>query len=67
MIKVISQDPRRAEQMGKAMSFLDSSPGENVQYMLENFAWGAAVQGLLVDVGGAKGTVAMAIARYQRD
>ncbi|TVY16272.1 O-methyltransferase gsfB [Lachnellula arida] len=62
MMQVISADSRRAQQMGNAMSFLHSRPGENVQYLVENFPWGDT--GLLVDVGGAKGTVGMAIARY---
>jgi hypothetical protein len=63
MMRVVANHPRRAQQMGTAMSFLHSRPGENVRFLVENFAWGSAARGLLVDVGGAKGTVAMEIAR----
>ncbi|TVY44025.1 O-methyltransferase [Lachnellula subtilissima] len=62
MMQVISADSRRAQLMGNAMSFLHSRPGENVRYLVENFPWSGT--GLLVDIGGAKGTVGMAIARY---
>lgn len=61
MMKVIAQDPRRAQQIGKAMAFLHSRPGESEQHLIDNFSWDGVTQ--LVDVGGAKGTVATAIAR----
>ncbi|CAG8955512.1 hypothetical protein HYFRA_00009464 [Hymenoscyphus fraxineus] len=61
MMQVTSADPRRAQQMGNAMSFLSSRPGENVRHLVDNFPFSAV--GLLVDVGGAKGTVGMEIAR----
>lgn len=62
MMQVISADPRRAQQIGNAMSFLHSRPGESSRYLVDNFSWDGA--GLLVDVGGAKGTVAIEIARF---
>jgi hypothetical protein len=62
MMKVASQDPRRAQQMGTTMSFLHSRPGTNVRYLAESFSWGSAAQGLLVDVGGANGSVAVELA-----
>jgi hypothetical protein len=55
MMEVISADPRWAQQIGNAMSFLHSRPGENIRYLVENFPWSGT--GLLVDVGGAKSTV----------
>jgi hypothetical protein len=64
MMKYISKDARRAQQMGRAMSFLKSRPSESVQRVLESFAWGNAAEGLLVDVGGAKGTVAFELLRF---
>ncbi|KAF4628102.1 hypothetical protein G7Y89_g10046 [Cudoniella acicularis] len=65
MFDVVSRHPRRAQQMGKAMSFMHSRPGESVRFLLECFKWGAiaTTPAVLVDVGGAKGTVAMEIAR----
>jgi len=62
MMQVISADSRRAEQIGNAMSFLGSRPGENVRHLIENFPWDDVK--LLVDVGGAKGTVGIEIARH---
>ncbi|TVY82551.1 O-methyltransferase gsfB, partial [Lachnellula suecica] len=65
MFEVIASDPKRAERMVGGMSFLLSSPGFSVNYLLENFEWGSAAKGgLLVDVGGASGEVATAIARH---
>ncbi|KAF7852442.1 hypothetical protein EAF04_010982 [Stromatinia cepivora] len=64
MMKYISEDSRRAQQMGRAMSFLKSRPSESVQRVLEQFSWDDAANGLLVDVGGAKGTVAIEISRF---
>lgn len=62
MMEVASQDPRRAKQMGMAMSFLNSRAGKEVRYLAENFAWGSADEGLLVDVGGSNGSVAVELA-----
>jgi hypothetical protein len=62
MMEAISVDSRRAQQMGNAMGFLDSRPGDNVRHLIDNFPWGNTR--LLVDVGGAKGTVGIEIAGY---
>ncbi|PQE34045.1 6-hydroxytryprostatin B O-methyltransferase protein [Rutstroemia sp. NJR-2017a WRK4] len=64
MMKYISKDVRRAQQMGRAMGFLKSRQSESVQRVLESFDWGDAAEGLLVDVGGAKGTVAFELLRF---
>lgn len=63
MMQVIAADPRRAQQIGNAMTFLHSRPGENVSHLVDNFPFSTIGAGLLVDVGGAKGTVGMEIAR----
>jgi hypothetical protein len=42
---------------------MHSGPGYSIQYVLDNFDWGTAAQGILVDVGGGRGTVAAEIAR----
>lgn len=46
------------------MTFLKSRPSESVQRVLESFAWGDATNGLVVDVGGAKGTVGIELLRF---
>lgn len=50
MMQYVSSDARRAQQMGRAMSFLESRPSESVQLVLENFSWGIAAEGLLIVV-----------------
>ena len=64
MTDAIGRDPRRASQMAGAMNFMQSGPAYAPRHFLENFEWGDAAQGLLVDVGGAQGEVAIEIARY---
>lgn len=64
MMDVVGRDSKRALQMGGAMSFMHAGPGYNIRHILDNFEWGNAVNGLLVDVRGARGTVAMEIARH---
>ncbi|KAI9646648.1 hypothetical protein NHQ30_004645 [Ciborinia camelliae] len=64
MMQYISSDARRAQQMGRSMSFLKSRPTESVQRVLESFPWGDAAEGLLVDVGGAKGTVGIELSGF---
>ncbi|TGO45530.1 hypothetical protein BOTNAR_0659g00040 [Botryotinia narcissicola] len=54
----------RSQQMGKAMAFLKSRPSESVQRVLERFSWGDAADGLVVDVGGAKGTGGIELLRF---
>jgi hypothetical protein len=64
MFDFIKSDPRRAQQMGAAMEMMHSDPGYDIKYVLDNFPWGAAAQGILVDVGGGTGTITAEIARY---
>jgi hypothetical protein len=64
MMEVVTKNPQRAQRIGKAMMFLQSRPDYNVRFMLENFVWGDAAKGTLVDIGGAKGNVAVEICRH---
>ncbi|KAF7930035.1 hypothetical protein BELL_0651g00040 [Botrytis elliptica] len=64
MMQYISRNSRRSQQMGKAMTFLKSRPSESVQRVLEKFPWDDAANGLVVDVGGAKGTVGIELLRF---
>ena len=64
MFDVVGRDPARAKRMGEAMSFTSSGPRYSVAHLLENFEWGDAAEGSLVDVGGGRGTVAAEIARF---
>ncbi|CAG8948659.1 hypothetical protein HYFRA_00001779 [Hymenoscyphus fraxineus] len=63
MMDVVARDPKRALQMGGAMSIMHAGPGYSIQYITDNFDWGDAVNGVLVDVGGARGEVSIQIAR----
>ncbi|KAI9729773.1 MAG: hypothetical protein M1818_008387 [Claussenomyces sp. TS43310] len=64
MFDVVGQDPMRAQRMSDAMTFMHSGPGYSMQYTLDNYDWGDTSRGLLVDVGGGHGSVAMEIARH---
>jgi hypothetical protein len=63
MMEVVTKDPKHAQRIGTAMTFLHSRPAYNIHYMLDNFSWGDTVHGTLVDIGGAKGNVAAKICR----
>lgn len=63
MMEVLDRDPARAKRMAGAMQFMHSRPSLEISHVVNNFDWGSAAQGLLVDVGGGNGTVAAKIAR----
>ena len=67
MFDVVGRDPERARRMAGAMTLMHTGPGYSVKHLLENFEWGEAARGVLVDVGGGKGTVGTEIARYLRE
>ncbi|KAG9235075.1 putative O-methyltransferase [Amylocarpus encephaloides] len=64
LFDTVAQHPRRAERMATAMSYLHNTPGYDIKPLLKSFNWGAAARGLLVDIGGAGGSVSKEIARY---
>jgi hypothetical protein len=64
MFDVVGRDRERAQRMVGAMSFMQSGPAHSVRHVLENFEWGDAAEGVLVDVGGARGDVTIEIARF---
>jgi hypothetical protein len=63
MLDVVNRDPQRARRMAGAMSFMHSGPQYSLSHLVNNFDWGQAASGLLVDVGGGQGTVAIEILR----
>lgn len=67
MFDVVSRDPKRAQQMAAAMSFMHAGPAYSPRLLAEHFEWGAAAKGILVDIGGARGGVAIEIARHLTD
>ena len=64
MMDVVGEDSERSKRMAGAMSFTHAGPGYGVEHVLNNFDWGEAECGSLVDVGGSLGTVAIEIARH---
>lgn len=64
MFDVVSRDPERAQQMAGAMSFMHSGQTYSPRHIAEHFEWGAAAKGILVDIGGGRGSVAMEIAQH---
>ena len=64
MMDIINRDPRRSQRMAGAMTLTQSGPAYSLNGLLNNYDWGDAVQGTLVDVGGSEGTVAIQVARH---
>jgi hypothetical protein len=64
MFEVVGNDPRRASQMADAMTFMHSGPGYSTTHLLDGISWEASATGVLVDVGGGRGAVAVDVARH---
>lgn len=64
MFQLINQDSARAQQMGAAMALMHAGPGYSIKYVLDSFDWGAAAEGVLVDIGGGTGTITAEISRH---
>lgn len=64
MFDAIGRDPKRALQMADAMTFMHAGPSWSPKLLAEHFEWGDAAKGVMVDIGGARGTVSTDIARY---
>ncbi|MCJ1382875.1 hypothetical protein MMC17_005988 [Xylographa soralifera] len=64
---IIDTTPMRAKRMADGMTFLHSGPTFNHEHLLKSYDWKSLSQGLLVDVGGSYGVVAIEIARHVRD
>ncbi|PSN71812.1 sterigmatocystin 8-O-methyltransferase [Corynespora cassiicola Philippines] len=60
--EVIGADPVLAARFASAMKAYTSSPGFDVAHVIDNYDWAALGSALVVDVGGARGHVAMALA-----
>ena len=59
----IKKHPARAKRAADAMSFMQSGPNRSIHHLIENYDWGNAAEGQLVDIGGSRGSVALEIAR----
>jgi hypothetical protein len=64
MFDAIGRDPIRVLQMADAMTFMHAGPSWSPKLLAEHFEWGDAAKGVMVDIGGARGTVSTDIARY---
>ncbi|KAF4633303.1 hypothetical protein G7Y89_g4822 [Cudoniella acicularis] len=64
LFDIIVKDPKRRQQAAECFAFAHSGSEYSIRHLLENFEWGVAAEGLLVDVGGGAGTAAIEIARY---
>lgn len=60
---IIKKEPKRQEQFVNAMSYSHLHPSYNVQYLVDNFAFGSLGAGTVVDVGGSHGQVSIEIVR----
>lgn len=60
--QIIGRDPFRAGRFGNAMRAYTSGPGFNVSHVLNNYDWSSLGSTQVVDIGGAQGHVAIALA-----
>lgn len=64
MFEVVGREGERARRMAGAMRWMHQGSGYGAGHVVEGFAWGEAAEGgMLVDVGGGTGGVAVEIAR----
>jgi hypothetical protein len=65
-----AKHPERAQRFAAAMAFLSKKPGREMEYLLDNVDWAAALasskvngDGLIVDVGGSHGFISLGLAQ----
>jgi trans-aconitate methyltransferase len=63
MYQVLGSDQVRATRFADAMAVFASSRGFEVSHILENYNWNAVADGLVVDIGGSRGHVAISLAQ----
>ena len=64
MYQLLESDPRRAKKFAEGMSFFASTKGMEPQHILDNYDWeGAVGSGLVVDLGGNRGQIAVPLAQ----
>ncbi|CZR65817.1 related to sterigmatocystin 7-O-methyltransferase precursor [Phialocephala subalpina] len=59
----VARDPVRTVNFGRAMQFLSSGEGYEVEGLVEGYPWGKLGKGTVVDVGGANGFASAAISK----
>ncbi|RYO75687.1 hypothetical protein DL766_007065 [Monosporascus sp. MC13-8B] len=60
---VLQSDPVRALRFSSAMKAYASTPELDVSYVLDHYDWGALGKAQVIDIGGARGHVAIEIAK----
>ncbi|KAF2112203.1 S-adenosyl-L-methionine-dependent methyltransferase [Lophiotrema nucula] len=61
---ILREDPQRARRFAEAMRMLQQRPGHDAKYLFSMLNWNEeTTPGLLVDMGGSKGSIAMALLR----
>ena len=58
----LAKDPARTDRFAVAMNMFIAEKGNEAYHIVDNFPWGEIGEGVVVDVGGSYGTVALAIA-----
>ena len=66
MWEVFADDPdqSRAQKFGRAMSAVNNAPGYEPYRLLDGFPWGSIGKGIVVNVGGSHGRIAIEIAEH---
>ncbi|XXH01443.1 hypothetical protein Hte_007803 [Hypoxylon texense] len=64
---VIGESPERAVRFANAMKVMASKPEFDLSYVTDYYDWGSLGNAQVVDVGGAKGHLALALAHRYKD
>ena len=62
MYQVFSMDPKRGKKFARAMSANSNTKGYESHLLLNGYPWEAIGKGVVVDLGGSQGSVAISIA-----
>ena len=63
MWEIVSEDPVRWQRLTRALSAIGKGKGYEPQLLLEGYDWESIGRGVVVDVGGSDGSMAVLIAK----
>jgi hypothetical protein len=61
--QVMSNDPERAMRFGSAMRVFAKKPENDLAYLTDHYPWASLGQAQVLDIGGARGHVSLALAQ----
>ncbi len=58
----LAKNPSKAKQFGRAMSSFISQEGNSPKYLVDGYDWASLGEATVIDLGGAEGHIAIAVA-----